>query len=122
MPDGAEASARIDAMLAALPDDQRVALQALRSTIAAIAPDAVETISYGMPAFRYHKRPLVGYAGFKNHCSFFPMGSAVLDAHPDEVAPFRTAKGTLQFTPDRPMPVELVQLIVRERMAAIDAG
>ena len=120
MADGAEASGQVDAILAALPDDQRAALQAVRETVAATAPEAIETISYGMPAFRYHGRVLVGYAGFKRHCSFFPMGSAVLDSHPDEVAPYRTAKGTLQFTPEDPLPAELVQMIVRERMAAID--
>ncbi|HEX6138834.1 MAG TPA: DUF1801 domain-containing protein [Candidatus Limnocylindria bacterium] len=120
MPDAA-ASARIDAILGALPEDQRRALQAVRETVAATAPEAVEAISYGMPAFRYRGRPLVGYAGFKKHCSFFPMGSAILDAHTDEVAPFRTAKGTLQFTPEHPMPMKLVEMIVRERMAAIDA-
>jgi len=120
VPDGAEATATIDAMLAALPEDQRAALQTVRETIAAAAPDAVETISYGMPAFRYRKRPLVCYAGFRDHCSLFPMGSAILDSHPEDVAPFRTAKGTLHFTAEHPIPRELVELIVRERLTAID--
>ena len=121
MPDGAAATAQIDAILAALPEDQRAALQTLRSTIAATLPVAVEAISYQMPAFGYHGRVLVCYAGFKKHCSLFPMGSSILDSHPDQVAPFRTAKGTLQFTPAEPIPPGLVELIVRERAAAIDA-
>ena len=114
------ATAQIDATLAALPADQRTALQALRQTIAAAAPEAVETISYGMPAFRYHGRALVSYAAFKAHCSFFPMSAALIETHRDELAGFATAKGTLRFTPEHPLPNDLVERIVRERMAQVD--
>jgi len=114
------ATAQIDATLAALPADQRTALQALRKTIAAAAPEAVETISYGMPAFRYHGRALVSYAAFKAHCSFFPMSAALIETHRDELAGFATAKGTLRFTPEHPLPNDLVERIVRERMAQVD--
>ena len=115
------ATAEIDARLAALPADQRAALQALRTAIAAAAPGAEETISYGMPAFRYHGRALVSYTAFKAHCSFFPMSSGLVEAHRDELAGFATAKGTIRFTPEHPLPVDLVARIVRERMAQIDA-
>ena len=113
------ATAQIDATLAALPADQRTALQSLRRTIAAAAPSAEETISYGMPAFRYRGRALVYYAAFKAHCSFFP-GAELIESYRDELAGFATSKGTLQFTPERPIPGDLVERIVRERMAQID--
>jgi uncharacterized protein YdhG (YjbR/CyaY superfamily) len=116
------ATARIDETLAALPPDQRTALQALRETIAAAAPQAEETISYGMPAFRYHGRALVSYAAFKTHCSFFPMSASMIESLHDELAGFATSKGTLQFSPEHPLPAELVERMVRERMAQIDAG
>lgn len=115
------ATAQIDARLAALPSDQRIALQTLRRTIAAAAPEAVETISYGMPAFRYHGRSLVCYGAFSAHCSFFPMSSELIEAHRGELGGFATAKGTLRFTPERPLPENLVIRIVRERMAQVDA-
>ena len=121
MTDPTTATTQIDATLAALPADQRAALQTLRQTIAAAAPEAEETISYGMSAFRYHGRPLVSYAAFQAHCSFFPMSSTLIEAHRDELAGFATAKGTLRFTPEHPLPNDLVQRIVRERMAQIDA-
>ena len=121
MTDPATATAQIDATLAALPADQRAALQALRQTIAAAAPEAQETISYGMPAFRYHGRALVSYSAFKAHCSFFPMSAALIESHRDELAGFATAKGTLRFTPEHPLPADLVVRIVRERMAQVDA-
>ena len=116
-----EATAWIDARLAALPEPQRAALQALRETIARTAPQAEQTISYAMPAFRYRGRALVSYDGFKSHCSFFPMGSEIIERHKDEFAAFATTKGTLHFTSEKPIPKKLVELIVRERMTYIDA-
>ncbi len=113
---------RIDAMLAALPDDQRAALQSLREIIAAAAPEAVEGVSYGVPAFRYKGRPLVAYSAAKGHCSLFPMGPSMIEAHRDELAAFDTAKGTIRFTPATPIPPELVTRIVRGRIAEIDGG
>jgi uncharacterized protein YdhG (YjbR/CyaY superfamily) len=115
------ATEKIDAILAAAPADQRAALQELRQTIAAAAPEAEETISYGMPAFRYHGRALVAFSPFKNHCSLFPMGSVLIEANPDRFAGFATAKGTLQFRPSNPIPKDTVVWLVRERMAMIDA-
>jgi uncharacterized protein YdhG (YjbR/CyaY superfamily) len=121
MTDPTTATAQIDGTLAALPEDQRAALQALRETIAAAAPAAEETISYGMPAFRYRGRALVSYAAFRAHCSLFPMSAGLIEAHRDELAGFATAKGTLRFTPEHPLPRDLVEQIVRERKAQIDA-
>ena len=115
------ATTQIDATLAALPADQRDALQALRRTIAAAAPAAVEAISYGMPAFRYRGRSLVSYAAFKAHCSFFPMSAELIESHRHELAGFSTSKGTLQFTPEHPIPTNVIERIVLERVAQIDA-
>jgi len=120
MTDSTTATARIEATLAALPPDQQATLQALRRTIAATAPEAEEAISYGAPAFRYHGRVLVGYAPYKAHCSFFPMDPALIEAHRDELADHATSKGAIRFTPDHPLPDDLVARIVRERMARID--
>ena len=116
----AAATTRIDVILAGLPADQRTALQSLRKTIAANAPDAVDTISYGVPAFRYHGRPLVAYAAAKGHCSLFPMSGAVMEAYRVELAVFDTSKGTIRFRPDRPLPNALIAAIVRARMQEID--
>jgi uncharacterized protein YdhG (YjbR/CyaY superfamily) len=74
-----------------------------------------------MPAFRYYGRALVSYSAFKAHCSLFPMSATLIEAHRDEFAGFATAKGTLRFTPEHPLPSDLVELMVRERMAQTDA-
>jgi uncharacterized protein YdhG (YjbR/CyaY superfamily) len=116
----AEATAWVDAYLAALPEAQRTALQSLRETVASAAPGAVEAISYGIPAFRYRGRALVGYHAAKAHCALFPMAPAVIEAHREELEGFPTAKGTIRFTPERPLPPGLVRAIVRDRIVQID--
>ena len=119
---GMTASARIDAILDALPADQRAALQSLRETIAAAAPEAEEAISYAAPAFRYHGRPLVAYSASRAHCSFFPMSPDVLDGYRAELAGFDMARGTVRFGSERLIPADVVTSIVRARMAELDAA
>lgn len=105
----------IDEYLDALPDKVRTTLENLRRTIKSVAPKAEEVISYQMPAFKYHGM-LVYFSAFKNHCSFFPGGSSLLAKMEDELKPYKTSKGTLQFTVDKPLPVALVKKIVKARM------
>ena len=114
-------SVEIDNVLAALPEDARTALEALRRTITAAAPEAVESISYGVPAFKYRGRPLVSFGAAKNHCSFYVQSPTVMEAHREELASFDTSKGTLRFTPGAPPPDALVTKLVRARMAETDA-
>ncbi len=121
-PDTAPGTAEVEAILAGLPDDQRAALQHLRRTIAAAAPDATDGISYGAAAFRYRGRPLVSYGAAKRHCALYVMAPDVIDAHRDRLAGFDVAKGTIRFEPDRPLPDELVESIVRARIAQTDAA
>ena len=115
-------SAQIDAILAALPDDQRVALQSLRETIAKAAPEAVEAISYALPAFKYRGRPLVSYGASKSHVAFYCMSPAAMEQHKDLLAGYDTSKGTIRFLPDKPLPASLVTTLVMARMAETDAA
>lgn len=109
----------VEEYLAALPHDYRSVLEALRATIRAVAPDATERLSYQIPTFRWGGQGLVAYAAFKNHCSLFPMSKGVVAAQGEALAPFVAGKGTLRFTPDKPIPAELVTRIVRARMGEI---
>jgi uncharacterized protein YdhG (YjbR/CyaY superfamily) len=121
-PEGvAAAAARIAEVLAGLPPDQRAAIDDLRARVEAVAPEAVPAISYAMPAYRYRGRPLVSYAAFKDHCSFFPMGPDVVEPYREALEGFIAAKGTIHFWPDRPLPPGTVEGIVRARLAQIDA-
>jgi uncharacterized protein YdhG (YjbR/CyaY superfamily) len=112
----------IDAYLATLPPDQRAALQRLRVQVARLVPDAVETISYGMPAFTLNGRVFFWYAGWKDHCSIYPLSGAFLEAHRDELKRYRRTKGSLHFTPAVPLPDALVEDLVHERLAEMEGG
>lgn len=112
----------VDAYLANIPSDMRDALESLRQTIRAAAPDAVEGMNYGAPAFRYRDRPLVAYGAAKNHCSFYVMAPAVMEAIADELKPYDTSKGTIRFTPDALLPDALVTKLVKARMAQTDSS
>jgi uncharacterized protein YdhG (YjbR/CyaY superfamily) len=106
----------VEEYLAALPEGLRVALEQLRKTIKAAAPDATETISYQMPAFRDHGRILVYYAAFKDHCSLFPASMKVIADHEAELAGYDASKGTIRFHPAKPLPAALVTKIVKARI------
>lgn len=104
----------VDAYLKAQPANVRAALEKLRAQIKAAAPKAGESISYGMPAYK-HKGALVYFAAFKNHCSFFPGNSSIL-ANIEGLKDFKVLKGTIQFTPEKPIPASLIKSIVKERV------
>jgi uncharacterized protein YdhG (YjbR/CyaY superfamily) len=110
----------IDDYLAAVPDEARATLEKLRKTIRAAAPKATETISYRIPTFKYHG-PLVAFAAFPNHCSFFPMSPSVMEAHKDELKPYETSKGTIRFPAHKPLPAALVKKLVKARIAENEA-
>lgn len=106
----------IDEYLATLSDDQRAALEKLRKTIRAAAPDAEECISYQVPAFRLNG-VLVAFGARANHCAFYPMSSSTVAAHKDELKGYETSKGTIRFHPDNPLPAALVRKMVKARIA-----
>jgi uncharacterized protein YdhG (YjbR/CyaY superfamily) len=107
----------VEDYLAGVPEPARSTLDKIRAVIRAAVPaEATETISYGMPAFRY-KGALLGYAAFSNHCSLFPMSARVIVALADELKGYETSKGTIRFPVDKPLPAALVKKIVKMRVA-----
>jgi len=98
-----------------LTSKQRKVIEGLRTVIKKAAPKAEEAISYGIPAFKYNG-PLVYYAAFKDHYSFFPGGKIILQVFKDELKAFKTSAGTIQFTDEKPLPATLVKKIVKYRM------
>lgn len=105
----------MDEYFARVPKPARSTLIKMRSTIrSTVPPEAIETISYGIPAFKLEK-VLVWFAAFSNHCSLFPTAS-VIEAFKDELKSFSTAKGTIQFPIDKPLPTTLIKKMVKERV------
>ena len=93
----------------------------MRKTIRAAAPEAAEVISYRIPAYK-HRGLLVGFAAFKDHCSFHVMSMSVMDAHKDELRAYDTGKGTIRFPPGKPLPAALVKKLVKARIDENEAG
>ena len=106
----------VDEYLAALDDAKRSALEELRRTILENIPDAEQGIAYGSPAFKVGGKPVAGFAAFKNHLSYFPHSGSVLSELSDDVAPYATSKGALQFAVDAPLPNGLVKKLIAVRM------
>lgn len=113
---------RVDEYLEAQPAEHRELLQALRARVAALAPEADETISYAMPAFKLGDRFLLSYASWKRHCSLYPIHDEVLAKYGIELRDHGTTKGSLHFSPAQPLPDGLIDDLVRARIATIKAG
>lgn len=107
----------IDQFLTGVKAEQRAALEKLRQTIKAIAPNTEECISYGLPAFRLYGRPLVAFGAGANHCAFYPMSSATVAALADDLKKYETSKGTIRFPANKPLPASLVRKVIQARLA-----
>lgn len=107
----------IDAYLKGLEPDKRRALEKLRKTITSIAPDAEETISYNMPAFRLDGKVIAGFIAAKDHLSYFPFSGRTVTALKADLAKYSTSKGTIRFPVDKPLPVSLVRKLIKTRIA-----
>jgi uncharacterized protein YdhG (YjbR/CyaY superfamily) len=107
--------ASVDAYVASLAPERAAAIEQLRQAIRAAAPEAVELISYDMPAFKTHGQFLVSYAAFKAHYSLFPASQAVIDGLGEDIAPYLFGSGTIRFAANRPLPLDLVRRVVEIR-------
>ncbi len=110
----------VDDYLAAVPEEARAVLEALRRTIRDAAPKAEEAISYQIPAFKYHG-PLVFFAAFKNHCSFYVASKSVMKTFSSELKPYDTSGTTIHFSAENPLPATLVKKIVKARIEENEA-
>ena len=106
----------VDEYLAGTPEPARSTLNKMREAIrSAMPPDSIETISYGIPAFKRQK-VLVWFAAFSNHCSLFPTAS-VIEAFKKDLEGYSVSKGTIQFPLDKPLPISLIKRLVKARVA-----
>src|SRR5947209_367079 len=108
----------VDDYIAATPEPARSRVKEIRAAIRSAVPDASETISYGIPAFK-RGRVLVWFAAFAEHCSLFPTAS-IIEAFQQELKGFPCAKGTIQFPIDKPIPIALIKKLVKARVAQVE--
>lgn len=105
--------------LAQLPPAQRKALETLRKQILAAAPGAEEHFGYGLPAFKYNGHPMLYIGAAKNHCALY---GSVPAGFKERLKDFTVSKGTIQFTPEKPLPAALVKEIVKAKCAEIEVS
>lgn len=110
----------IDAYIAGFPPNVRSVLKRVRSTIRKAMPGAEEAISYKIPAYKLHGRPVLYFAGWTQHYSLYPFNGRVAVAFKDHLAPYEISKGTIRFPLTEPVPVKLIEGIARFR--AKEAG
>jgi uncharacterized protein YdhG (YjbR/CyaY superfamily) len=112
----------VDDYLAELPEDAGRVLGGVREVIRDAAPDAEETISYGIPLYKLRGKHLIGFGASKGHLSLYVTDSVVLQKYEQELAAFDHAgtKTTVRFTVDKPLPRSLVKKIVRTRTTELD--
>jgi uncharacterized protein YdhG (YjbR/CyaY superfamily) len=105
----------IDEYISQFPEDVQHILAKIRAVIKESAPEAVEIISYQMPAF-YLNGYLVWFGGYPHHIGFYPKGTGI-DAFKEELSAYKWRKGSVQFPLDKPIPYELISKIVKFRVA-----
>lgn len=118
-PAGSVQPVTVDEYLSAAPEPHRSTLLELRATLRRLLPEAVEALSYGVPAFKIDGKAIAGYAYFARHCSYFPHSGAVLAALADELDSYEWSKGTLRFPIDEALAEPLVRRLVDVRMAQL---
>src|SRR6476620_1715904 len=109
----------MDEYLDGLVPEQKAAPARVREIVAGLVPDAEEGRSYGVPAFIYAGRPLLGFRAAKKHLSIFPFSPAAVEAVRDRLDGFSLSKGTIRFSPDSPVPDDVLASLVRVRKQEI---
>jgi uncharacterized protein YdhG (YjbR/CyaY superfamily) len=107
----------IDAYIAAQPAPAQTVLNRVRAAIRNALPDAEETISYQIPAYKLGGSPVIYFAGWKRHFSLYPASAALIAAFADELTTCEISKGTIRFPLGTTIPVRLIQRIAKFRAA-----
>ncbi|WP_281226055.1 iron chaperone [Flavobacterium aquiphilum] len=110
----------VDEYIQTFPKDTQIILENVRQVIIKNAPEAVESISYGMPAYKTYGKPLVYFAGYKKHIGFYatPTGHSEFS---NELSVYKQGKGSVQFPLDHPIPYWLIEQIVIFRVKENEA-
>src|SRR5579859_915553 len=111
----------VDEYLAAQPEAVRAKLEQVRDAIRRAVPEAVEGIGYRMPGYKFQGKPMLYFAGFKEHYSLFAASGTFFAALEDELGGYELRKGTVHFPLTKPVPVRLIRRIAKLRAAGITA-
>jgi uncharacterized protein YdhG (YjbR/CyaY superfamily) len=105
----------VDEYIASQPEGVQNVLHRVRTIIRMTVPEAEETISYKIPAYKLHGNRMLFFAGWKHHYSFYPATGRVVEAFKDDLAPYKVSKGTIRFPLAEPIPAKLIGRIAKFR-------
>jgi uncharacterized protein YdhG (YjbR/CyaY superfamily) len=105
----------IDEYIAGFPRAVQIVLKRVRSTVRKAVPGAEETISYRIPTYKLHGRPVLYFAGWNHHYSVYPSTTRLVGAFKNELARYEISKGTIRFPLSEPVPVKLIESIAKFR-------
>lgn len=109
----------VDDYLAGAPEPQKSTLAALRRVLVGLLPDAEQGIAYGVPCFKVGGKGIAGFASYAKHCSYFPMSGSITAELASELQGYATAKGSIRFAVDEPLPADLVRKLVEARQREV---
>jgi len=112
----------VDDYLQTLDGASRAAYARILAVALAEVPEAEQGISYGMPTVKHRGKPVLGFKAAKDHLSVFPFSPAAVDAVRADLDGFSVSKGTIRFSPERPLPDQAVRRLVRARLAELGGG
>ena len=105
----------VDDYIARYPADVQERLRQVRKLVQRLAPDAVETISYAIPAYKLNGKPVIFFAGYAKHIGVYPLPESPTPELEADIAPYTTGKGTMQFPHSKPLPLDLIERVVVSR-------
>ncbi len=112
-------SKSVDEYISSQPKTMQRALKRVRNAIRKAVPEAQEVVSYKIPAYKLHGRPVVYFAGWSQHYSLYPASGDVVAVFQDSLAPYEISKGTIRFPLSEPVPVKLIERIAKFRAKAV---
>lgn len=108
----------VDDYINSFSGETKATLEKLRALVKKLIPESEESMSYGMPGYKLNKKPVVYFAGWKEHISFYPTPNG-MEAFDKELTKYKTGKGTAQFPLDKPLPYDLIEKIIKFRVEEV---
>ena len=110
----------VDAYIRLYPSSVQSLLLQMRALIRETAPDAIESISYGMPAYKLNKKPMVYFGGYEKHIGFYATPNTH-EQFASKLIGYKQGKGSVQFPLDKPLPIALIKAMIRFRVKTLSA-
>jgi uncharacterized protein YdhG (YjbR/CyaY superfamily) len=115
-PDNMKSTSDVDTYIAEFDGEVHKRLVALRALIRKLAPDAVESISYGMPGYKLNNKPIAYYAGYPKHIGFYPGDGKTMQEFADQLKGYKSSKGGFRIPHTLPLPIQFLTAVIKTKI------